>query len=131
MHNSIARSFDSLKNRFVLIKESVMSSLENINNWIHGIDRHHKAKAGAKKSNESPYWKQLTGMEKKKFLHALRKERDQMLTLGSFGLPTLTQLNFKNMKENTSEKGVRMRGRFYWSDFLSFKALQDLNQVMV
>ena len=43
MSSSIARSFDSIKNRFVLIKESVILSMENVNNWIHGISKHKKA----------------------------------------------------------------------------------------
>ena len=72
----------------------------------------------------------MTGMEKKQFLYAARKERDQMLTLGSFVLPKLTKLNQDGVAES-QEKGLRIRGKTMWTDVLRLESLYNLNQLLV
>ena len=54
-------------------------------------------------------------MEKKHFMHAVRKERDQMLLLGSFSLPKLSR--YDQGKVASDATGLRRRGYVAWHDF--------------
>lgn len=96
--------------------------MTRINDRLHNIDKKKKAR---KLKKESPYWRQITGMEKKVFIQAVKNERDQMMLLGSFSLPKLSSYNKGQVASNST--GLRRSGFIAWHEISLFGWLQRMN----
>ena len=62
--------------------KKVNDYLETLNDRLFGINQKKKVERGV--DGESKYWKDLTGLSKKQFMYAAKKEKDEFMIFGGF-----------------------------------------------
>ena len=80
LRNAVGHYAERLNHALRVVPDAIRTAMQALNDRLYGIKRREGKSHGAA---ESRYWKELTGMNKKQFLLALRKDRDRMLLLGS------------------------------------------------
>lgn len=80
LSNAVGRFTERLNKAMQVVPDGIHAIMKGLNDRIHGINR---GEGKSQQAAESRYWKELTGMNKRQFLLALRKDRDRMLLLGS------------------------------------------------
>lgn len=81
LSNAVGRVTERLNHTLQVIPDRIRAVMQALNDRLYGIKREDSKGSGS--ASESRYWKELTGMTRKQFLLALRKERDRILLLGS------------------------------------------------
>lgn len=80
LSNAVGRFTERLNKALQVVPDGIRAIMKGLNDRIYGINR---GEGKSQQAAESRYWKELTGMNKRQFLLALRKDRDRMLLLGS------------------------------------------------
>lgn len=81
LSNAVSYYTGALSQALQAVPDRIRAVMQALNDRLYGIERKEGKGRGA--AAESRYWKELTGMNKKQFFLALRKDRDRMLLLGS------------------------------------------------